>query len=211
MSLIIKRIDFDPEFQPVLLSPVIGHRSLSALDQAKTILRQAREESLRIRQEADHIRQEASLEREAEKERGFEEGRQEGLGRLTEKILEVAAAQENFFRGAETEVIRMVMDIAEKVIARELKKGAVTDIVRQAVGRAVGQKVIVRVHPQDAVRLKEKEPEILQAAGSRQSLVVREDEEIPPGGCIVESELGTVDARLETQLSAIRKALGIAE
>ena len=29
------------------------------------------------------------------------------------------------------------------------------------------------------------------------------------GGCIVETEVGTIDARLETQLKAIKKALQI--
>jgi flagellar biosynthesis/type III secretory pathway protein FliH len=38
---------------------------------------------------------------------------------------------------------------------------------------------------------------------------IKEDEQIPPGGCVVETEMGAVDARLETQMTAIKKALGL--
>jgi flagellar biosynthesis/type III secretory pathway protein FliH len=37
----------------------------------------------------------------------------------------------------------------------------------------------------------------------------REDESIIPGGCIVETEVGTIDAQIDTQLKAIKKALNI--
>jgi type III secretion protein L len=33
------------------------------------------------------------------------------------------------------------------------------------------------------------------------------DPKVASGGCIIESEVGTVDARLETQLRALEKAL----
>ena len=57
--------------------------------------------------------------------------------------------------------------------------------------------------------LKEHEKDLLTVIDQTQSISVKEDEEIPAGGCIVETELGTVDARLETQLRAIKKALGL--
>ena len=43
------------------------------------------------------------------------------------------------------------------------------------------------------------------------SIQIRSDEKVKPKGCIVESEVGTIDAQLENQLKAIRKALGLGE
>jgi flagellar biosynthesis/type III secretory pathway protein FliH len=206
---VIKRIDFDPEFEPVLFSPVIEREVLDGLQKARKMIERARAEAARIRKNARGVLAEAQVEREEERRRGFEEGRQEGLAELTEKIVGAGEAHEKVLREAEPEIVRMVMEIAEKVIGRELKKGAVVDVVKKAVAQAVGQKIAVRVHPSDASVLKEKEAELMEVLDQTQSIVVKEDETVPPGGCLVESELGTVDARLETQLKGIRKALGL--
>ena len=112
---------------------------------------------------------------------------------------------------AEPQIIRMVMDIAEKVIGRQIEKGAIVDVVKNAISQAAGRKIVVRVHPADVPMIREREKDLFASLDQNQSVSVKEDEEIPPGGCIVETEMGTVDARLETQLNAIKKALGLGE
>ena len=211
---VIKRIDFDPEFEPVILdpispSPIIKHQVLSGAEKGSQVIYRAKKEAVRIRQKAKTILAEAVAEKEEERKRGYEEGYQEGLGQLSERILEAESAREKVFGEAEPEIIRMVMEIGEKVIGREIKKGAVVDVLQKTISESVGQKVIVRLNPDDFATVKAKQAEFLAAAGQSRSLGFREDESIPAGGCIVESELGTVDARLETQLAAIRKALGL--
>ncbi|MBI3540905.1 MAG: hypothetical protein HY073_02035, partial [Deltaproteobacteria bacterium] len=151
----------------------------------------------------------AKLEKEEEKKKGYETGREEGLLTLSEKILEVGQAKEKIFQEAEPQIIQMVMEIAEKVIGRALKKGAIVDVVKSTMAQAVGQKVVVRVHPSDLEVLKEKESDLLMALNQNQTLAVKGDESITAGGCIIETEAGVVDARLEVQLKAIRKALGL--
>ncbi len=211
---IIKRIDFDPEFEPVVLdpvfpSPIIKHQVLSGAEKGSQVIDRARKEAARIRQKVKTILAEAVAEKEEERRRGYEEGSQEGLRQLSQRILEAETAREKVMAEAEPEIIRMVMEIAEKVIGREIERGAVVDVVKKTILESVGQKVIVRLHPTDLATIKERQAEFLAAAGQSRSLGFREDETVPPGGCIVESELGKVDARLETQLAAIRKALGL--
>src|SRR5437870_4734758 len=137
MANIIKRMQFDPEFQPALVSPVIKRRIVSAYEEAKEIVTAARQESTRIRQEAAETIRQAIEEKEAERTRGYEEGRQEGLGELTEKLFEVSQAHEKILSESEPQIIRMVMDISEKVIGRQIEKGAVIDIVKQAIAQSV--------------------------------------------------------------------------
>jgi flagellar biosynthesis/type III secretory pathway protein FliH len=38
-------------------------------------------------------------------------------------------------------------------------------------------------------------------------LSIREDDDISPGGVIIETEAGSIDARLETQLDALERAM----
>jgi flagellar biosynthesis/type III secretory pathway protein FliH len=66
--------------------------------------------------------------------------------------------------------------------------------------------VSLRVHPDDAARLRASR-ERLEALLVRGSLALREDPAVAPGGAVVETEAGTVDARIETQLDALASAL----
>lgn len=207
---LIKKINFDPEFEPLLdLSPLITHDLVEGMDKAKGLLVRARQESARLRKRAREVLAEAQVKKEEERKIGFEEGKEEGLASLTERITTVEQAREKVLKEAEPEVIRMVMEIAEKVIGREIERGAVLDIVQQTIGQSVGQKIVLRINPQDIPRIKKEERRLLAAIGEGRSILVKEDGTIPAGGCIVETELGTVDARLETQMGAIRKALGL--
>lgn len=206
---VIKRISFDPEFQPVDLAPVVKARVMTAFEEAKRIIQKARTEAQRMRKQASQVLKQAEVEREQERLRGYENGRQQGLAELAERIFGVEQAREKVLNEAEPQVIRMVMDIAEKVISREIEKGAIVDVVKKAISQAVGRKIVVRIHPADAATVKEREKELMASLDQNQTVSVKEDEEIPAGGCIVESEMGTVDARLETQLAAIKKALGL--
>lgn len=208
MSPVIKRLKFDPEFDPVSL-PIIKHRVFTAMEQAKVILNEAREDAKRIRSHARDVLNQAQLEREQERQRGYEQGLEEGRSEFSERVIDAEMTKERIMEEAEPEVIRMVMDIAQKVIGRELEKGAVVDVVKKAIAESLGQKVVVRVHPADFEKLKNEQAALLEAAGATRTVSVREDEGVSAGGCIVETELGTVDARLETQIQAIRKALGL--
>lgn len=211
---IIKRIDFDPDFEPVCFdSPdapaVIEHEVLTGIEKAGEIISRVRREATRLRKRAKEVLALAVVEKEEERKRGFEEGVQEGLGSLTERLAEAARDHEKMLQEAEPEIVRMVMEIAEKVIGREVERGAVADIVKKAILQSVGQKIVVRIHPLDLQAVVERQAEIVAAVDGTHSIVVKEDESVPAGGCIIETELATVDARLETQLAAIRKVLGL--
>ncbi len=63
--------------------------------------------------------------------------------------------------------------------------------------------------PKDYENIKKNQAELLQKVEAGKTLLLREDEGVKPGGCLVETEIGTIDAQLDTQLSAIKKALGL--
>ena len=209
-TVILKRVEFDEAFDVVRSSsPIIKSQTLSALEKSRLILQQAHEDASQIRARAEETLKQAEREREEERQRGYDEGREEGQEELIEKISEAELAHEKILNEAEPQIVKMVMDIAEKVVGQAVLEGAVVDVVKKAILESVGKKIIVRIHPQDVALLKERQSEILSGLGEVRSISFQEDESIPSGGCIVETELGVVDAKLETQLNAIRKALGL--
>jgi flagellar biosynthesis/type III secretory pathway protein FliH len=101
---------------------------------------------------------------------------------------------------AEPEIIRLAVQIAEKILARQLTltPDAVADVVRSALQKVRARKsIVVRVHPED----------VALVTGLPATVKVRADEGVARGGCVVETELGTLDARLASQLAAIERAL----
>lgn len=188
---------------------VVHRRVLDAREKAQAILDAAAEEAARIREEARRVLEGTKAERDAAVKRGYAEGESKGLGLVTEKLLELKRLRERFFENAEPEVIKLVTEIAEKVIGRIAAENQeiIRSVVHQALERALGDRITVSVHPDDYRTLMAGEHEFKDVIDRTRRLLFREDDGVSKGGCIVETEVGTIDARIETQLAAIRKAL----
>ena len=83
--------------------------------------------------------------REAARQDGFAAGRQDGLASATELLVRARAAAAAHAAGAETELRRLAVRIAEKILARELALAseAVVDVVRAALAACRLKKVEV--------------------------------------------------------------------
>ncbi|MDZ4224531.1 MAG: FliH/SctL family protein, partial [bacterium] len=161
--------------------------------------------------EAEALRLTVQVEMERAKQKGYAEGKEEGSSELAEEIVRVRKLKEKFFANAEPDVLKLVMDIAEKVIGKlaAQHKEAIHAIVHQALERSLGDKIVVRLHPADLKRLQTMDLNFKDILDRTKHLHFKEDETIQQGGCVVETEIGTIDAQLETQLKAIKKALGV--
>lgn len=190
---------------------VIRKEELQAQGKAQVILQEAHLTAQKIRAEAQQLKAQVEREMEKAKKLGFEEGKEEGLGALMESIERLRALKEKFYAEAEGEVLRLVTDIAQKVIGEAAQKHAeiLAAVVGQAIEKALGDKIVVRLHPEDYKRLKDLEPKFREKLERTRHLHFKEDEVIQRGGCVVETEVGTIDAQLETQMKAIKKALGV--
>lgn len=91
-----------------------------------------------------------------------------------------------------------------KLLGEALKNPDATLVaVMQAVERISGaREVIVRVHERDLATVKSRETDIAEVLRG-QSFTVVADGRVRSGGCLLESSFGEVDARWETQLTAL--------
>lgn len=195
----------------VRLSAPEGARSNTAARAAST---------LELPQKPETAAQEghASAEREqAEYQRGLQEGRKDALKELSPAIdlfRNAAQAMErarlDINRHFDQQVIALSLEIARKVLARELSNA---DSVRSIIVRALAQSpnrtaARVRLNPLDLEQLEQVRNEH-HDLGQRlpEDLVLLPDPKITRGGCIVEGASGYVDARIETQIQLIEEAL----
>jgi flagellar biosynthesis/type III secretory pathway protein FliH len=173
----------------------------------------ARDEAAQLREaarrDADELRARAREEAFALRAGAEEEGRAEGLATAAALVLGARAARARAVEEAERAVVALVTTIAGRVLGDTLaaEPERVVPAVRahlEPVRRA--RRLELRVHPEDAPAL---ERALREGALPVSDAVARIelDPSVTRGGCVVSSDLGTIDARLEVQLAAFERAL----
>ncbi|HVP37078.1 MAG TPA: FliH/SctL family protein, partial [Terriglobales bacterium] len=97
-----------------------------------------------------------------------------------------------------SKIIQQKIEKDEKVILRNLKH-ALKHLLDKG-------KIIVRLNPADLEIIGKQSKELKTAEGLKE-LILEEDSNVTRGGCLIHSDLGHIDARIETQLEIIGKTL----
>lgn len=175
----------------------------SAQSQADKIIADAEQRATQIEQEAfERGRKEGE-------QQGIEEGKTE-VKRVIDRfhvVLSKAIERRNeIIEESETQVITLVLAIAKKVIKviSENQKNVVINNILQSLQKLKAKSdVIVRVNLSDLdIATKHKE-DILKMAERVKSITIAEDASVDPGGCIIETDFGEIDARISSQLREI--------
>jgi type III secretion protein L len=138
------------------------------------------------------------------------EGREQGLSAVTELLVGARAEAARTRRESHAELRSLAVKIAEKLLGKALTLDPtiVVDVAAEAMSHAGEPRALrLRCHPNDLAHLERGRPRLLERCRSVGVLRIEADEEIARGGCVIESELGVVDARLDIQLDAVDRAL----
>lgn len=143
------------------------------------------------------------------RELGIEEGKAE-VKRVIERfhvVLSKAIERRNeIIQESETQVVNLVLSIAKKVIkviSENQKNVVVNNIVQSLQKLQQKSEVIVRVNLADLEIATKHKEDILKMAESVTSITIAEDSTVDPGGCIIETDFGEIDARIASQLREI--------
>jgi flagellar assembly protein FliH len=132
------------------------------------------------------------------------------LNHLRELISQIEAARTEIFRSAEKEIIRLAMAIATKITRHEIsvQKDVILRVVGEALKKSVDHDNLkIRVNPADYHLLQNRTDQLSSFTDKPGKVVFVEDETIERGGCVIETNLGDVDARIEKQLQTVEAAL----
>ena len=180
---------------------VVKNQIVSAQREAARILEEAEEFAAEIRREAEA--QAENLKREA-----YLEGTENALTEFERNLIESREIREKVWRETEKDLLRLAVRLAERIVGREIEKDdkTIIEIISTALQNARQQeKLTVRVNPKDLPAI-EKQTERF-SSGRIQFIDFVADPRVASSGCLIESEVGTIDARLETQLRVLERAL----
>ncbi|WP_025270274.1 FliH/SctL family protein [Hippea sp. KM1] len=183
------------------LEAIIETTKQEALKQAQLIKEQAKKEGFEL---------------------GYKEGYQKGLEdakgvfdktiadytskmqQAIEKLIKTAEEISKKYEELENVATDMVLNIAKKVIAKELDsdRDVIKNMVREALGLAETKKLKVKLNPEDA--------QFVKGVNLDESKTVEvvEDDSLPKGSLIIEEENGNViDASVDTKLKQIKNSM----
>jgi flagellar assembly protein FliH len=162
----------------------------------------------------------AALQAEAE-HRGYQAGLERGLADArarTEQAVEAFAAAERsmaemhdrYVAEAEAAAVDLAFQIAEKVLAATIAadREAVLGVVSGALLRTTDRDhLVLEVNPGDFELVRDSASELAARLGGINRMEVVSERRVEPGGCVVRTEAGEIDARVSSQLERVRQLL----
>jgi flagellar assembly protein FliH len=179
----------------------------NAQRQAEELLKGARVKAVSMLQEARSKAQEEG------KEEGYNTGKEE-VERLIERlhiILNAAIDKRKvIIENTERQLLDLVLLITRKVVKviSESEKEVVIENIREALKKVRGEtEITIRVNLKDLNLSTKNKKRFISLVEGLQKITLEEDSRVDPGGCIVETSFGDIDARIATQLSVIEEKI----
>jgi type III secretion protein L len=184
-----------------------GIRSRAELEAQKVtrdVQQQASEIIANAHEEVERLKKEAH-------QQGYDQGRQEGAQELSKVVMEASRRLDAIEAQVIPQLKGLALTIARKILGRELEfhPEAVVDVVKQALSEKARQRreIVLRVNPDDLNEIREHKSELLELLSRCREIGIREDSEVGRFGVIIETDAGTIDAQLETQLAVFERVL----
>lgn len=190
-----------------------------AASDAEELLRGAREGALGLVDDAQQ--RVAQIEAQAKRD-GFEQGAGDGraaaqaeMDEMLETmrgLVEMARIERHkIIQSAEPEIVRLSVAIAERILNQHvaLDGETVLEMTRSAITRLVNRETVtVRVNPADIETMR-RHRDTLMAMNDIDNMRVIEDQRVDRGGVLIETDAGTIDAKVSTQLREVRRLLAV--
>ena len=115
-----------------------------------------------------------------------------------------------FYGRVEEEILDLVLATTRKVVQREIntQRDVILDVLRQAIAKTIDrERIRVRINPSDYDFVHAHKSDIVSTVDGVKDLVIEGDESVSRGGAVVDSDYGTIDARIERRFEAVEKAL----
>ncbi|MGY5838836.1 HrpE/YscL family type III secretion apparatus protein [Vibrio chemaguriensis] len=145
---------------------------------------------------------------ETEKQRGYQDGLAQAKIENAQTMAETLARCNDYYQQVEEKMTGVVLEAVRKIIDTFDDVDTTVSVVREALQLVSNQKqVILHVHPEQVVEVREKVAGVLSDFPEVGYVDVVADARLKNGGCILETEVGIIDASIDGQLHALKQAM----
>jgi flagellar assembly protein FliH len=174
-------------------------------------------------QELVKIEEQIQGEKSEVEQRGYKKGYEEGLSRGHEeaqKVIENFASllkdadrqRQVLFDEAHRKILELVIQIAKKVTynAARLDPDITASIIAGTIAKLVEKsKIKVKVNPDHLPHIEQQIDRFKGDSTAIKDIAIEPDSRVRYGGCFIETPTGDIDARIESQMEIVGKALDI--
>jgi len=204
-----------------------------ARSEAETILKQAEQEAERMAREKqqewedwriarewqfeEEMRQAVEEARERAYAEGWAKAEQEAqmkwqqyIEQAADILREAHNQKQRIIAEAEPFLLDLSVQIAEKIIGHQLslEKQWTIDLVKRVLARERRPGLVTLcVSPEQYMTIRDARDELMTMLDSQAELVIVPDSTVSGYGCVVRTDFGSLDARIDSQLSEIKQAL----
>lgn len=152
-------------------------------------------------------------------QRGFDEGHKAGIESRSQEIepvlkslhqafVQLQNLRTEIYNTIEKEVVKLALAIARKVVCQEVKtnKEVVLCVAKEALSKIdVPGEIKVKLNPSDLQFIKETKDQLSNFLHNIENVTFEAEESISSGGCVIETNLGEIDARIEKQFNVVEE------
>jgi flagellar assembly protein FliH len=179
--------------------------------EAAKIVSQAKQEAEKIRVQAEQAGRQAA---EEAIEKLLDDKVAKQMRTLTPAlqtaVAQIVDSQADWQRHWEKSIVQLACAFAKRLVRRELKQQPeiALEWVREALQLAGGAaEITLRLHPHDLITLQTQVEQLAAVFSPAAPARIVGDETISLGGCRLETQFGSIDQQLETQLTRISEEL----
>lgn len=222
----------DTLHQPPVSAPAFQEPVFESLNEKEVAPGRASQEEIQrllenAKRDAEAILELATREASAINQQAWQEGYEAGKDHWEAAIEDIATtlrtqleqfqsqlllSYQTYMSTLEQEMFKLTMQIARKVVKEEVRQHpeVVLSVIQDALRRVSDSGSIrVRVNPLDLEMARKGKNHLLKVVEGARGFEIVEDRRVEPGSCVIDTEHGIIDARLNLQLDEIERALQI--
>jgi flagellar assembly protein FliH len=152
-------------------------------------------------------------------ESGFRQGEKAGMAiaekkieaslrRYGEAVLEIGKLRKQLYHQVEREVVKLAVEVAKKIVHREIQADPeiIQTLVKVALSHVAEKSAVtVHLHPSDYNYILEHRSELSSGPEDGREVVLLADKSIERGGCLIQTECGDIDARIEEEFREVER------
>lgn len=190
------------DIRPEAGKKIIPSEDFTSLLSASEILAKAQED-------VDSLLKKNAADCETLRQQAIKDGFEEGLAQLSEKILELDQEKKHLRHEMNQLVLPLALKAAKKIVGKELEThpDTIVSIVMQALSPAMqNHRITIWINKADKDVLEKEKASIKEKLEHIESLLIKDRDDIAPGGCIIETESGIINAAVDNQWRALESA-----
>ena len=178
---------------------VVNAEEFEARNKAKEIIAEAQKR-------AEEIKAEAMAGRDEVFAKAREEAMAEVQAQSTEELARAKIQAGQLLAASEHDIVELALKVAAKILGIDLERDPelVIEVAANVIqSMRAAKAMVLRVHPEDGKVLRARKPKLLELVGRSVDVGIRDDADVERGGCVVQTEFGTIDGQIRTQFKMI--------